>query len=39
MNIFWMIFWTCVVVDVLVPGVDVAMGWYILLGVLGLISE
>ncbi|UAV89982.1 hypothetical protein REC_133 [Pseudomonas phage REC] len=39
MNIFWLIFWVCVVLDVVVPGVDIALGWYILWAFLGTISE
>jgi hypothetical protein len=39
MNIFWLIFWVCVVLDVIVPGVDIALGWYILWALLGSISE
>lgn len=38
MNVFACIFWGCVVVDVLVPGVNIALGWYILWGVLGLLA-
>lgn len=39
MNAFWIIFWACIAVDVVVPGVDIALGWYFLWAILGLISE
>lgn len=39
MNLFWFIFWACVVVDVLVPSVDVAIGWYVLWAGLGLLTD
>ncbi|WYN05028.1 hypothetical protein ISREJYDI_CDS0062 [Pseudomonas phage UNO-G1W1] len=39
MNLFWFIFWSCVVIDVLVPGVNVAIGWYVLWAGLGLITN
>lgn len=39
MNIFWIIFWVCVVIDFIVPGVDIALGWYFLWAVLGLIND
>lgn len=39
MNLFWLIFWVCVVIDCVVPGVNIALGWYILLGILGTMSS
>lgn len=37
MNLFWLIFWICVVVDCVVPGVNIALGWYFFFGLLGLV--
>lgn len=39
MNFYWLIFWACVVVDVLVPGVNLALGWYFLWAILGIITS
>ncbi|QHZ60073.1 hypothetical protein PJKIFABJ_00137 [Pseudomonas phage PE09] len=34
MSTFALIFWVCVVLDCFVPGVDIAIGWYLLFIVL-----
>lgn len=39
MNLFWVIFWSCVAVDFLVPGVNIALGWYILWAILGTLQD
>ncbi len=39
MNLFWLIFWVCVILDVVVPGVDIAGGWYFLWAILGIVTS
>lgn len=39
MNIFGLIFWVCVIVDCIVPGVNIALGWYFLWGALAIINS
>lgn len=38
MNMFSVIFWSCVVADLVVPGVNIAIGWYVLWGLLACMS-
>lgn len=39
MNIWWYIFVSCLVVDTLVPGVNLSGGWYCLWLFLALITD
>lgn len=39
MSLFALIFWICVVLDFFVPGVDIALGWYVLFIVLAALED
>lgn len=39
MSLFALIFWVCVVLDCVVPDVDIALGWYILFIVLAALED
>jgi len=39
MGLFPLIFWVCVVTDLVVPDVDIALGWYLLLIVLSALED
>lgn len=39
MSMFALLFWVCVILDCFVPGVSIALGWYILLVVLAVLED
>lgn len=39
MNLFFLFFWVTVIVDVLMPGVSVNLGWYLLWAILGIMTS
>jgi hypothetical protein len=39
MSMFALLFWICVIIDCAVPGVDISIGWYILLVVLAALED